>query len=169
MAQEITLSKLIFRLERYLIKISQELNQYFEENDIPEKMQPLMDKLCQLREKHENAESVDTYKTVLLQGINNVGDLIEKCLPSDIAETIPIIKNLASFILAAAEAARIYILPKGCIEHYYTRSSIQYMPVSAKDRLFRNELEFIKDAHRKSVRKNYGELIELLEKAAGRN
>ena len=43
------------------------------------------------------------------------------------------------------------------------------MPVSAKDRLFRNELEFIQDAHRKSVRKNYSELIEILEKAAGRN
>ena len=167
--QEITLSKLIFRLERYLIRISQELHKYFEVNKIPSKMQPLMEKLAQLREKHENAESVDTYKTVLLQGINNVGDEIAECLPQEVAETIPLIKNLAAFILAAAEAARIYILPKGCIEHYYTRTSIQYMPVSAKDRLFRNELEFIQDAHRKSVRKNYSELIELLEKAASKN
>ncbi len=168
MAQEITLSKLIFRLERYLIKISQDLNKYFEENNVPQKMQALMEKLSQLREKHENAESVDTYKTVLLQGINNISEEIEKCLPPETAKTIPLIKNLASFILAAAEAARIYILPKGCIEHYYTRSNIQYMPVSAKDRLFRNELEFIQDAHKKTIRKNYGELIELLEKAAGR-
>ncbi len=167
--QEITLSKLIFRLERYLIRISQELHKYFEVNKIPAKMQPLMEKLAQLREKHENAESVDTYKTVLLQGINNVEDEIAECLPQEVAETIPLIKNLAAFILAAAEAARIYILPKGCIEHYYTRTSIQYMPVSAKDRLFRNELEFIQDAHRKSVRKNYSELIELLEKAASKN
>ncbi|MBP5519244.1 MAG: AAA family ATPase [Treponema sp.] len=166
---EITLDKLIFRLERFLIKISQDLHKYFEENDIPEKLQPLMEKLAQLREKHENAESVDTYKTVLLQGINCVGELIEKCLPEETASTIPLIKNLASFILAAAEAARIYILPKGCIEHYYTRTSIQYMPVSAKDRLFRSELEYIQDAHRKSVRKNYKELIDILEKAAGRN
>ncbi len=166
---EITLDKLIFRLERFLIKISQDLHKYFEENDIPEKLQPLMEKLAQLREKHENAESVDTYKTVLLQGINCVGELIEKCLPEETANTIPLIKNLASFILAAAEAARIYILPKGCIEHYYTRTSIQYMPVSAKDRLFRSELEYIQDAHRKSVRKNYKELIDILEKAAGRN
>ena len=167
--QEITLSKLIFRLERYLIKISQELHKYFEENAVPDKLQPLMEKLCQLREKHENAESVDTYKTVLLQGINNVSDEICACLPREVADTIPLIKNLATFILAAAETARIYILPKGCIEHYYTRTSIQYMPVSAKDRLFRSELEFIQDAHRKSVRKNYSELIEILEKATGRN
>ena len=132
-------------------------------------MQPLMEKLNQLKEKHENAEAVDTYKTVMLQGINEISDEICTCLPGEVAETIPLIKNLAAFILAAAEAARIYILPRGCIEHYYTRTSIQYMPVSAKDRLFRNELEFIQDAHRKSVRKNYSELIELLEKAAGKN
>ena len=169
LAQDITLGKLIYRLERYLIKISQDLHNYCDENSVPEKLQPLMDKLNQLKEKHENAEAVDTYKTVLLQGINKVGDEIEKCLPRETASTIPQIKNLAAFILAAVEAARIYILPKGCIEHYYTRSSIQYMPVSAKDRLFRNELEFIQDAHRKSVRKNYSELIEILEKAAGRN
>ena len=169
MAQEITLSKLIFRLERYLIKISQELHKYFEENQVPQKLQPLMEKLSLLREKHENAESVDTYKTVLLQGINNVSEEIEDCLPRDVADSIPLIKNLAAFILAAMEAARIYVLPKGCIEHYYTRTSIKYMPVSAKDRLFRNELEFIQDAHRKTVRKNYSELIELLEKAASRN
>ncbi len=169
MAQEITLSKLIFRLERYLIKISQELHKYFESNKVPGKLQPLMEKLCQLKDKHENAEAVDTYKTVLLQGINNVSDEIADCLPREVAASIPLIKNLAAFILAAMEAARIYVLPKGCIEHYYTRTSIQYMPVSAKDRLFRNELEFIQDAHRKSVRKNYSELIELLEKAAGRN
>ena len=136
---------------------------------MPEKLQPLMEKLCQLREKHENAEAVDTYKTVMLQGVNKLDEELTPLLSPSTAATIPVIKNLAAFILAAAEAARIYILPRGCIEHYYTRTSIQYMPVSAKDRLFRSELEFIQDAHRKSVRKNYSELIEILEKATGRN
>ena len=169
LAQDITFDKLIYRLERYLIKVSQELHDYCDKNPVPEKLQPLMEKLCQLHEKHENAEAVDTYKTVMLQGVNKLDEELAPLLSPATAATIPIIKNLAAFILAAAEAARIYILPRGCIEHYYTRTSIQYMPVSAKDRLFRNELEFIQDAHRKSIRKNYSELIELLEKAAGRN
>jgi len=169
LAQEISFDKLIYRLERYLIKIGQEINNLDPSVRISEKMQPFFEKLNLLQEKHENAEAVDTYKTVLLQGVNKLDDELAKILTPETAETIPVIKNLAAFILAAAEAARIYILPKGCIEHYYSRSSIQYMPVSAKDKLFRNELEFIQDAHRKSVRKNYSELIEILEKAAGRN
>lgn len=169
LAQDITFDKLIYRLERYLIKIGQEINNLDPSVTISEKLQPFFEKLNLLQEKHENAEAVDTYKTVMLQGVNKLDDELSKLLTPATAATIPIIKNLAAFILAAAEAARIYILPKGCIEHYYTRTSIQYMPVSAKDKLFRNELEFIQDAHRKSVRKNYSELIELLEKAAGRN
>ena len=176
MAQEITLSKLIFRLERYLIKIGQELDPLIEETDneksskkCPEKMNLFLSKLHSLKDKHENAESVDTYKTVLLQGVNILGDELIEYLTPQTASTLPIVKNLVAFILAAAEAARIYILSKGCIEHYYSRTSIQYMPVSAKDRLFRTELEIIQDSHRKVVRKNYPELIELLEKAAGKN
>ena len=39
------------------------------------------------------------------------------------------------------------------------------MPVSAKDKLFRMELDFIQDAHKKSIRKNYAPLISILEKA----
>ncbi len=169
MNHDISLEKLILRLERYLIKIGQELSSLKTTTHFSERMQPFISKLNSLQEKHENAEAVDTYKTVILQGVNNLDDELERILTPSTAASLPIIKNLAAFILAAAEAARIYILPKGCIEHYYTRSSIQYMPVSAKDKLFRNELEFIQDAHRKSVRKNYSELIELLEKATGNN
>ncbi len=163
--QEITLDKLIYRLERYLIKIGQELNKLPSSVKLSERMQPFIEKLNLLQEKHENAEAVDTYKTVMLQGVNKLDEELAKILSPYTASTLPVIKNLAAFILAAAEAARIYILPNGCIEHYYTRSNIQYMPVSAKDKLFRNELEFIQDAHRKSIRKNYRELIDILEKA----
>ncbi len=171
---EITFEKLIMRLERNLIKIGQELNELIDgtgngSRKISDKMNLFISKLRSLKEKHENAEGVDTYKTVLLQGVNILGEELNSYLTPQTAATLPIVKNLVAFILAAAEAARIYILSKGCIEHYYSRTNIQYMPVSAKDKLFRTELEFIQDSHRKVVRKNYPELIELLEKAAGRN
>ena len=168
LAHKITVEKLIFRLERYLIAIGKELGKYTNMNDLPKKLRPLQEKLNLLQEKHGNAENVDTYKTVLLQGVNNVGDVLQAFLPSKLAFTIPVIKNLASFILAAIEASRVYILPKGCIEHYYYRSNINYMPVAAKDRLFRTELEFIQVSHKKTVRKAYADLIGILEKACSR-
>jgi len=103
---------------------------------------------------------------VLLQGISALQELLLLNLDSKKAGLLPLIKNLTALILAAAEAGRVYILPKGCIEHYYSQEKIKYMPVSAKDRLFRNELDFIQNSHKKTIRKKYGELIEILQKAS---
>ena len=174
MQQEITLEKLIYKLEKLLLETSQEIkNPVFQSKLIKgekskqteEKLKLFTTKLSSIQEKHDNADAVDTYKTVLLQGIKELGDLFEKYLIQKSAQNISKIKNLSAFILAAMEAARVYILPLGCIEHYYTRSNIHYMPVSGKDRIFRNELEYIQDSHKKNIRKQYRPLIELLERA----
>ncbi|MCR4952693.1 MAG: AAA family ATPase [Treponema sp.] len=184
--QEITLEKLIRKLERMLVEVgksvielspaeikaelkksqkNREKNSGQSSRHDAELLEIFLQKLALLQEKHENAEAVDTYKTVLLQGMNEIPELLEKLLPPKIAATIPLVRNLSALVLAAAEAARVYVLHKGCIEHYYTQNTILFMPVSAKDRLFRNELDFIQTAHKKTIRKKYAELIVLLEKA----
>ena len=208
LAQEITLEKLIRKLERLLVEIGKaaielspaevrsllkkdaknQNNQMHTNNAVTKTgnqsgnaagsksdyhvnqkdvmlLEVLLQKLALLQEKHENAEAIDTYKTVLLQGVNQIPELLEKLLPPKIAATIPLVKNLSALVLAAAEAARVYVLHKGCIEHYYTQNQILFMPVSAKDRLFRNELDFIQSSHKKTLRKKYEALIGLLEKA----
>ncbi|MBQ1833708.1 MAG: AAA family ATPase [Treponema sp.] len=175
--QKISLGKLIYKLERKVIdtgnaikemnlqEIKKKAERQAEKKDI-QILEIFLQKLQALEEKHENAQTVDTYKTVMLQGIIMLQDFLEKNLPPKPASEIPVIKNLYALVLAAAEAARVYILPKGCIEHYYTQTKILFMPVSAKDRLFRSELDFIQGAHKKTVLKKYEDLIEILSKAA---
>ncbi|MBR5400464.1 MAG: AAA family ATPase [Treponema sp.] len=200
-AMPITLDKLIFRLERYILAIGTEITETFwgpstgsgtpDEHSrttdvqsgikagVPEaleghshKFNPetklWLTKLAALQTKHENADAVDTYKTVLLQGILKNTEDLSKILSEPLAATLPVIKNLSSLIFAAAESARVYILHKGCIEHYYTRSVVNYMPVSGKDKLFREELDFIMDTRPKIVRKQYEPLIFLLEAATSK-
>ena len=172
-AMPITLDKLIFRLERYILAIGTELTESYggpsTGSGTPGAETKLwLTKLVALQTKHENADAVDTYKTVLLQGIlKNTADL-NNILSEQLAATLPVIKNLSSLIFAAAESARVYILHKGCIEHYYTRSVVNYMPVSGKDKLFREELDFIMDTRPKTVRKQYEPLIFLLEAATSK-
>ena len=163
----VTLEKLIFRLERYLTAIGKEM--LSKEDQVPKKLSLYLEKLEALKIKHVNVESVDTFKTVLLQGILLYTPELEKYLSKANAQNLPIIKNLYSLILAAAEAARVYILPRGCIEHYYVRNDIQFMPVPGKDRLFHAELEHITTASAKIVRRDYAELIGILEKALQRS
>ena len=78
------------------------------------------------------------------------------------------IKNLLSLILAAAESARVYILPSGCIEHYYTKNKVSYMPVAAKDKLFHEEYDFLQTLSAEQIIKNYPELNSILEKACAK-
>ena len=177
LAQTVSLDKLIYRLERYIVAIGEEIAATYggpstgsgtSETAGSSEFKLWLSKLAFLQERHENAIAVDTYKTVLLQGILKNYTELSSLLPEKLAATLPLIKNLSSLIFAAAEAARVYILHKGCIEHYYTRSVINYMPVSGKDKLFREELDFIMDSRPKTVRKQYEPLIFLLEAATSR-
>lgn len=165
MMQKINLEKLIAMLEKFLVLIGNDIENYLNYNSVTDELSFFASKIKQLDSKYENAKNVDTYKTVIMQVINQQENEISQILTDVTRKKLPLVKNLFSLILAACEAARVYILPKGCIEHYYTQSTVKYMPVSAKDKLFRMELDFIQDAHRKSIRKNYAPLISILEKA----
>ena len=170
LAHAITLEKLIVRLERYLAAVGRTLCDAQDKKPdlIPQELRLLAEKLNSLDQKHENAENVDTFKTVVLQGVMQHEKALAKFLTPELAASLPNIKNLFSLILAGAAAADVFILPRGCIEHYYTQAKIQYMPVSAKDKLFHAELEHLLDSSPKEIQKDYGELISILENACAR-
>ncbi|MCH5290264.1 MAG: AAA family ATPase [Treponema sp.] len=157
----ITLEKLIVRLERYLAAIGRELCR--EDYVPPYSLSVLVEKLIALNQKHGNAENVDTFKTVVLQGVMEHGEKFGEVLAPQLAATIPRIQNLFQMVLAAAASASVYVLPRGCIEHYYTQSVVQYMPVSAKDKLFHLELEHLLSSTAEEIQHDYGELISILE------
>ena len=163
MENPVTLHGLILKLEHMLGPVGVCANK------VNQKINPEIDlfveKVQNLTKKYENAPSLDTYKTVVMQGIINLGENMEMILPLPIAKQLPLIKNLYYLILAAIESARVYILSKGCIEHYYTQNKIMYMPVSGKDKLFHAELEYMINGKIEKLRRDYGELLEILERA----
>lgn len=164
----VTLEKLITRLERYLVDLGNVLCG-LDEECLPDEVAVLVEKLREMYDKHQKVEDLDTFKTVVLQGVNNVGHQLQGLIPDQLWETIPLIKNLSSLIFAAAAAARVYILPNGCIEHYYTRNKIQYMPIAGKDRLFHAEQEYMSQVQSEVLRMEYRELIAILDQACMRD
>ncbi len=179
MGTKITLEKLISRLERYLAVIGRALCAVpgsASESPLPAgpletEIALLVERLDALDQKHSRAENVDTFKTVVLQGVMAEGPLqaqLEKHLSASVADALPKVRNLFNLILAAASAAGVYILPLGCIEHYYTQSSVRYMPVAGKDRLFHMERKHLLNADPESVRREYASLLSILESACAR-
>lgn len=180
--EEVSLDDLIVRLEQFLTDFGNALLCVKDPSEwtgsavpatsavsvLPEEVALLTEKLKNLYDKYANVEDLDTYKAVLLQGINGLGPMLCDFVPKKIGATVPLIKNLSSLIFAAAAAARVYILPKGCIEHYYIKNQIQYMPIAAKDRLFHTEKEHLLKSSPQELRIQYRELIEILEQACAR-
>lgn len=164
--ESVTLADLIERLETYLCDAGRAVLEAAAE--LPPDLALFRGRLQELSADHANAEALDTYKTVILQGIFATGNTFRDYLPLPVAKTVSLIKNLFALITAAAETARVYILPRGCIEHYYTQNTVSYMPVSAKDRLFHTELEHILSSSQSALRLEYAELIDILEHACSR-
>ncbi len=166
MGAPITLEKLILRLERYLGVIGRSLCTMQPTGPLGAEISLLVEKLESLDQKHSRAENVDTFKTVVLQGVMTEGVLqaqLEEQLPEPVAESLPLVRNLFNLILAGAVAAGVYILPLGCIEHYYTQSNVRYMPVAGKDRLFHIERKHLLQADPQLIAQEYASLISLLE------
>ena len=160
---KINLEKLIIRLERFLTAIGKHICSI--DSKISLEVDLFVEKVKALCDKYEKPETLDTFKTVILMGVLDLNKELERMLPVSLAQTIVPVINLFRLILAASEAARVYILPKGCIEHFYTQNKVYYMPVSAKDRLFHAEFEFMINCTPQRLRKNYPTLVSILHRA----
>ena len=62
----------------------------------------------------------------------------------------------------------MYVLPKGCIEHYYIQNKTEYMPVPGKDRLFHEERAFMLSVKPANLRRSYAALTDILFRALSR-
>lgn len=163
----VCLEKLIRRLELFLNAIGNfvcEINY-----SISPEIDLFVMKVQEIRAKHESTGGMDTFRTVILQGVIQLNTELGDILPVPLALTIPLIRNLFSMILAATETAKVYILPDGCIEHYYRENEVKYMPVSAKDRLFHNELDYLNIATQEQIKERYRGLLDILQRACSRD
>ena len=156
-----SLNELIIRLERYLIDFGSALRDI--KAAVPPKIALLVEKLTMLYPL-----TFEEFIPVILQGVTNLGEDLQGYIPQKLVDSIPLVKNLVSLIFAATSATGVYILPKGCIEHYYTRNNIEYMPISGKDRLFHIENEYMGQAQLEVLKMEYKDLIDILEQACMR-
>lgn len=162
----ISFGRLISRLEKYLLDIAELIL----ENDsvLPLELQDLKNRLEKFNAERDDTEHLDTYKVVILQGILSIGEYITKFILKENSAIIHNVKNLFSLILAAAEASRVYVLPGGAIEHFYTQNKVSYMPISGKDKLFHEEFEYLQNLNSEEIKSKYPELTSIIKKACSK-
>ena len=164
--EAVSLNMLISRLERSLLDIGSAAAGLYSENI---ELKQYSERLRFFISTNENVEDLDTYKTVVLQGVIHYAPDLQRELPEAVASEIPLLKNLLFLILAAAESALVFFLPEGCIEHYYQQNKVMYMPVPAKDKLFHTELNHMVACSPVEIVNEYKELLDILSRASSRN
>lgn len=171
----VSLKRLITRLEAYLSDVGNTVLNYILEQGIVSSQEKntgkpgtpseiFLSKIEFFSHMKEKLDDLDTFKTVILQAVFSPG-VLDDILPEQTFALVPRIRNLARLIFTAAESARVYILPMGCIENYYVKNKIDYMPVYGKDKLFHEERNSMLAMKPEALRRIYAPLTDILGKA----
>jgi len=80
--------------------------------------------------------------------------------------TLNLIIGRVDQLLSAFREANTFILPRGEIEHYYTKSDTNYLKVTNKDSSFHRERDYLLQiANPEIVENEYGDLVKILKQA----
>jgi len=112
------------------------------------------------KDKNNNIEKI---KDATLLSIYRIGDQIKTILPSPIE--IDSIKSKHLKCIECIEDANIFVIPDGELEHYFKASTVDYLNITNKDKLFHAERDFILGLDKVTTESNYSELLPLLEKS----
>lgn len=178
---QVSLRRLVARLEAYLSDIGNEVLAYIAaagyspgagaggraQPNASSPQEVFLSKIAFFSHTHDRLDDLDTFKTVVLQAVFSPGTL-DAVLPETGIAILPRVRDLARLVFAAAESARVYVLPRGCIEHYYVKNKIEYMPVFAKDKLFHEERDAMLKMKTEPLRRLYAPLVDVLSRALSR-
>ncbi|QQD72821.1 ATP-dependent nuclease [Acidithiobacillus ferrivorans] len=111
-------------------------------------------------------EELHRKRVLMLLGVLNVeNDLREIFSGGDLGKLNLVIGRFAQ-LLKSFGAANVYILPRGEIEHYYTKTSTDYLNITNKDACFYTEREhLLQVSAAEEIKREYADLIDMLKKA----
>ncbi|MDR0973107.1 MAG: AAA family ATPase [Prevotellaceae bacterium] len=108
-------------------------------------------------------DNINEIKDAILLSIFRHGDNIKLFLTNPL--DVDAIRAKYLKCLKCIEAANIYIIPDGELEHYFKASSIDYLNITNKDKLFHTEREHILGLSKDDINREYNDILPLLHKS----
>lgn len=106
-------------------------------------------------DKIRDAVYLATYRFKLL-----LKETVDRALQADVEFIVG--RSLA--LVEAIKMANIFIIPQGELEHFFVNSSVDYLNITSKDKLFHDEKDFILSlGNKEDIASNYSELVGLLK------
>lgn len=113
--------------------------------------------------ENDKIENIEKYRLSMLLGIIRYQSTIESIVDNDKKATIKLISSKLEKLILSCKTCNTYFIDRGEIEHYYTQSDIDYLNIKNKDKTFHKEREFILLNDSETIKKNYNDLIALLD------
>ncbi|MDD4636287.1 MAG: AAA family ATPase [Bacteroidales bacterium] len=155
------ISNTIGEIERKLLSIADNLNT---KKSSDSNVQKLIDYLKPLYvNKQDNLDKIrDAVYLAVYRFKVQIKDCVDGCLNSDVEYIVS-----GSFALTEAiKRANIFIIPQGELEHFFIKSTIDYLNITNKDKLFHDEKDFILSLDNKQeIENNYSDLIRILKES----
>lgn len=151
-------SNCIGEIERLLVKIGDTLNNNTSEN---KNVKKIVEKLHGLYS--DRTKNINTIKDVVLLSLYRFKNEIEEAQP-DIKCDIETILAKHKQYLDCIKYANIFIIPDGELEHFFKASTIDYLNIEQKDKLFNAEREAIlRIESKEEIEEKYQEILPLLK------
>jgi hypothetical protein len=111
-------------------------------------------------------DEVHKKRVTMLLGIINIRDNLQNILDGNTLANFNLISGRLGQLLNAFKTTNTYIFPKGEIEHYYTKSEVDYLNIKSKDIWFHTERDYLLTVQDSSLlREEYSGLLEIISDA----
>lgn len=153
-------SNCIGEIERILAKVGDALNASVPEN---EDVKKIVEKLHVLYVERGN--NIDSIKDIVLLSIYRFKEFIKEACP-DIKEDVEAFLSKHRLYLDCIKNANIFIIPNGELEHFFKASSVDYMNIMQKDKLFNAERDYLLGIDSKErLEEEYRDILPLLKES----
>ena len=113
----------------------------------------------------ERGNNIDSIKDIVLLSIYRFKELIKEACP-DIKDDVETFLSKHRLYLDCIKNANIFIIPNGELEHFFKASSVDYMNITQKDKLFNAERDFILNIDSKEeLDEKYSNILPLLKES----
>lgn len=112
----------------------------------------------------DRAHNLDSIKDAVLLSIVRFPEKIKNLIPAKAAD-VNLARTRIYGYIACIKAANIFIIPTGELEHFFIASSVDYLKIQNKDKLFHTERDHILNLSGKDISTLYADILGFLKES----
>ena len=152
-------SNCIGTIESYLLTIGDELNAATSSDEDINHILSYLKPLCADRD-----HNLDKIKDSVFLSILRYSSKIKNLIPGRSAD-VDLVKSRIYGYIDSVKASKIFIIPKGELEHFFVATTIDYLNIPNKDKLFHAERDHLLNLSGVDVSSQYASILSMLKES----